>query len=149
MWHLVLCSRCLYERNHSKVVWPSDPLFLLMLVFLVVKLIIEDWVVSLATCFKIIWLYVINLGSYLYGVHNHFAWFTLHWNWDLQLYFLRSCQQVLIFFLQIAFQVLVKVLINLDPGEEMELLKKIFQEFISGLMFLPINFPGTKLYQSL
>ncbi|KAJ6715354.1 hypothetical protein OIU85_026818 [Salix viminalis] len=34
----------------------------------------------------------------------------------------------------IAFQVLVKALISLDPGEEMELLKKQFQEFIAGLM---------------
>nr|KYP54345.1 Cytochrome P450 90D2 [Cajanus cajan] len=50
---------------------------------------------------------------------------------------------------KIAFHVLVKALISLDPGEEMELLKKHFQEFISGLMALPINLPGTKLYQSL
>ncbi|XP_041000238.1 3-epi-6-deoxocathasterone 23-monooxygenase CYP90D1-like [Juglans microcarpa x Juglans regia] len=49
----------------------------------------------------------------------------------------------------IAFQVLVKALISLDPGEEMELLKKQFQEFISGLMSLPINIPGTQLYRSL
>ncbi|TKY48251.1 3-epi-6-deoxocathasterone 23-monooxygenase [Spatholobus suberectus] len=49
----------------------------------------------------------------------------------------------------IAFQVLVKALISLNPGEEMELLMKQFQEFISGLMSLPINLPGTKLYQSL
>ncbi|WCJ39550.1 Cytochrome P450 90D2 [Euphorbia peplus] len=49
----------------------------------------------------------------------------------------------------IAFQVLVKALISLDPGEEMELLKKQFKEFISGLMSLPINFPGTQLYRSL
>ncbi|KAI4329161.1 hypothetical protein L6164_021454 [Bauhinia variegata] len=49
----------------------------------------------------------------------------------------------------IAFQVLVKALISLDPGEEMELLKKHFQEFISGLVSLPINLPGTKLYRSL
>ncbi|OIW03780.1 hypothetical protein TanjilG_30056 [Lupinus angustifolius] len=49
----------------------------------------------------------------------------------------------------ITFQVLVRALISLNPGEEMELLKKHFQEFISGLMSLPINFPGTKLYQSL
>ncbi|XP_024028180.1 3-epi-6-deoxocathasterone 23-monooxygenase [Morus notabilis] len=49
----------------------------------------------------------------------------------------------------IAFQVLVKALINLDPGEEMESLKKQFQEFIAGLMSLPINFPGTRLYRSL
>ncbi|WVZ21826.1 hypothetical protein V8G54_000370 [Vigna mungo] len=50
---------------------------------------------------------------------------------------------------KIAFHVLVKALISLDPGQEMELLKKHFQEFISGLMSLPINLPGTKLYQSL
>ncbi|CAI0392186.1 unnamed protein product [Linum tenue] len=49
----------------------------------------------------------------------------------------------------IAFQVLVKALISLDPGEEMELLKKQFQEFILGLMSLPIKLPGTQLYRSL
>ncbi|KAM6601604.1 hypothetical protein CsatA_021213 [Cannabis sativa] len=49
----------------------------------------------------------------------------------------------------IAFQVLVKALINLDPGEEMESLRKQFQEFIAGLMSLPINFPGTRLHRSL
>ncbi|XP_065868918.1 3-epi-6-deoxocathasterone 23-monooxygenase CYP90D1 [Euphorbia lathyris] len=49
----------------------------------------------------------------------------------------------------IAFQILVKALISLDPGEEMESLKKQFQEFISGLMSLPINLPGTQLYRSL
>jgi 3-epi-6-deoxocathasterone 23-monooxygenase len=37
----------------------------------------------------------------------------------------------------------------LDPGEEMELLKKQFQQFISGLMSLPIKIPGTTLYRSL
>ncbi|KAL3824441.1 hypothetical protein ACJIZ3_020470 [Penstemon smallii] len=49
----------------------------------------------------------------------------------------------------IAFQVLVKALISLDPGDEMELLKKHFQEFIAGLMSLPFTFPGTQLYRSL
>ncbi|KAK6914764.1 Cytochrome P450 [Dillenia turbinata] len=49
----------------------------------------------------------------------------------------------------IAFQVLVKALISLDPGEEMEFLKKQFQIFISGLMSLPINIPGSRLYRSL
>lgn len=51
--------------------------------------------------------------------------------------------------LQIAFQVLVKALISLNPGEEMEILKKQFQEFISGLMSLPVKLPGTQLYRSL
>ncbi|CAK7356847.1 unnamed protein product [Dovyalis caffra] len=49
----------------------------------------------------------------------------------------------------IAFQVLVKALISLDPGEDMELLKKQFQEFIAGLMSLPLNIPGSQLYRSL
>ncbi|GMH03750.1 hypothetical protein Nepgr_005589 [Nepenthes gracilis] len=49
----------------------------------------------------------------------------------------------------IAFQVLVKALIGLDPGEEMEFLKRQFKEFISGLMSLPINLPGSKLHRSL
>ncbi|KAK8641863.1 hypothetical protein V6N13_011234 [Hibiscus sabdariffa] len=39
----------------------------------------------------------------------------------------------------ISFQVLVKALVSLNPGEEMELLKKQFQEFISGLMSLPVK----------
>lgn len=50
---------------------------------------------------------------------------------------------------QIAFQVLVKALISLDPGKEMQFLKRQFQEFVSGLMSLPINLPGTQLYRSL
>ncbi|KMT05545.1 hypothetical protein BVRB_7g176680 [Beta vulgaris subsp. vulgaris] len=49
----------------------------------------------------------------------------------------------------IAFQVLVKALISLDPGKEMQFLKRQFQEFVSGLMSLPINLPGTQLYRSL
>ncbi|XP_052175897.1 3-epi-6-deoxocathasterone 23-monooxygenase CYP90D1 [Diospyros lotus] len=49
----------------------------------------------------------------------------------------------------IAFQVLVKALISVDPGDEMEILKKQFQEFISGLMSIPINVPGSKLHRSL
>lgn len=45
---------------------------------------------------------------------------------------------------------LAKALTSLDPGdEEMELLKKHFQEFIAGLMSLPLTFPGTQLYRSL
>ncbi|XP_057978435.1 3-epi-6-deoxocathasterone 23-monooxygenase CYP90D1 [Malania oleifera] len=49
----------------------------------------------------------------------------------------------------IAFQVLVKALISLDPGEEMDFLKKQFQEFISGLMSFPVKIPGSQLYRSL
>ncbi|XP_047310473.1 cytochrome P450 90D2 [Impatiens glandulifera] len=50
---------------------------------------------------------------------------------------------------QITFQVLVRTLIGLDPGEEMEFLRKQFQEFIAGLMSLPVKFPGSRLYKSL
>lgn len=53
------------------------------------------------------------------------------------------------FCLQISFQVLVKILISLHPGQRMEFLKKQFQEFIAGLMALPVNIPGSRLYQSL
>lgn len=49
----------------------------------------------------------------------------------------------------IAFQVLVKALISLTPGEEMEQLKEHFHEFISGLMSLPVKIPGSQLYRSL
>ncbi|KAF5207261.1 Cytochrome p450 [Thalictrum thalictroides] len=49
----------------------------------------------------------------------------------------------------ITFHVLVKALISLDPGAEMELLQQHFQEFIAGLMSLPINLPGSQLYRSL
>ncbi|ONK80921.1 uncharacterized protein A4U43_C01F23270 [Asparagus officinalis] len=50
---------------------------------------------------------------------------------------------------QIVFQILVKVLIGLEPGEEMHLLKVQFREFIAGLMSLPVKFPGSRLYRSL
>ncbi|KAK9078351.1 hypothetical protein SSX86_002408 [Deinandra increscens subsp. villosa] len=49
----------------------------------------------------------------------------------------------------IAFQVLGKVLIGLDPGEDMEFLRMQFQNFIAGLMSLPIKLPGTQLHRSL
>lgn len=47
------------------------------------------------------------------------------------------------------FQVLVKVLMGINPGEDMEYLKKEFGEFIKGLICLPIKFPGTRFYKSL
>ncbi|KAF7809691.1 3-epi-6-deoxocathasterone 23-monooxygenase [Senna tora] len=49
----------------------------------------------------------------------------------------------------ITFSILVNVLMSIGPGEELELLKREFQEFIKGLICLPINFPGTTLYKSL
>lgn len=65
-----------------------------------------------------------------------------NWSYDRPIYIQDETKNI-------AFEVLVKALINLDPGQEMESLKKQFQEFIAGLMSLPINFPGTRLYRSL
>jgi 3-epi-6-deoxocathasterone 23-monooxygenase len=50
---------------------------------------------------------------------------------------------------KITFGILVKMLMSIGPGEDLEFLKKEFGEFIKGLICLPINFPGTRLYKSL
>lgn len=50
---------------------------------------------------------------------------------------------------QVTFEILVKVLMSLAPGEEMELFKDEYKEFIKGLICLPIKLPGTQLYKSL
>lgn len=50
---------------------------------------------------------------------------------------------------KITFEVLVKVLMSVEPGEDLDSLKKDFDEFIKGLICLPIKFPGTRLYKSL
>ncbi|XVF15836.1 hypothetical protein REPUB_Repub09cG0190600 [Reevesia pubescens] len=50
---------------------------------------------------------------------------------------------------KITFEVLVKVLISVGPGEDLNYLKREFEEFIKALICLPINFPGTRLYKSL
>ncbi|XP_051223280.1 cytochrome P450 90D2 [Lolium perenne] len=47
------------------------------------------------------------------------------------------------------FQILVRGLIGLEGGPEMQQLRQQFQEFIVGLMSLPIKLPGTRLYRSL
>lgn len=51
--------------------------------------------------------------------------------------------------MQVVFEILVRGLIGLEAGEEMQQLKQQFQEFIVGLMSLPIKLPGTRLYRSL
>ncbi|KAG8373253.1 hypothetical protein BUALT_Bualt11G0004700 [Buddleja alternifolia] len=43
----------------------------------------------------------------------------------------------------------LRVLLSIGPGEEMNLLKTEFEEFIKGLVCLPIKLPGTRLYKSL
>ncbi|KAK4486010.1 hypothetical protein RD792_008671 [Penstemon davidsonii] len=50
---------------------------------------------------------------------------------------------------KITFEILVRVLMSVGPGEKMNLLKKEFEEFIKGLICIPINLPGTRLYKSL
>lgn len=50
---------------------------------------------------------------------------------------------------KITFEVLVKVLMSVEPGEDLDSLKRDFDEFIKGLICLPIKFPGTRLYKSL
>ncbi|PON99550.1 Cytochrome P450 [Trema orientale] len=50
---------------------------------------------------------------------------------------------------KITFEVLVKVLVSVGPGEDLNSLKINFEEFIKGLICLPIKLPGTRLYKSL
>uniref|UniRef100_A0A2P2MPX2 22alpha-hydroxysteroid 23-monooxygenase n=1 Tax=Rhizophora mucronata TaxID=61149 RepID=A0A2P2MPX2_RHIMU len=50
---------------------------------------------------------------------------------------------------KVTFQVLVKALISIGPGDDLDFVKREFDEFIKGLICLPINFPGTRLYKSL
>nr|XP_011462520.1 PREDICTED: 3-epi-6-deoxocathasterone 23-monooxygenase [Fragaria vesca subsp. vesca] len=50
---------------------------------------------------------------------------------------------------KITFEVLVRVLMSIGPGEELNVLKREFEEFIKGLICLPIKLPGTRLYKSL
>ncbi|KAI3843168.1 hypothetical protein MKX03_026958 [Papaver bracteatum] len=49
----------------------------------------------------------------------------------------------------ITFPVLVRVLMSVSPGKDMEFLRREFGEFIKGLVCLPIKLPGTRLYKSL
>ncbi|XP_062102488.1 3-epi-6-deoxocathasterone 23-monooxygenase CYP90C1 [Humulus lupulus] len=50
---------------------------------------------------------------------------------------------------KITFEVLVKVLMSVGPGEDLNSLKVDFEEFIKGLICLPVKLPGTRLYKSL
>ncbi|KAK7346391.1 hypothetical protein VNO80_20909 [Phaseolus coccineus] len=50
---------------------------------------------------------------------------------------------------KITFTILVKVLLSIGPGEDLDFLKREFEEFIKGLICLPIKFPGTRLHKSL
>ncbi|CAG7886173.1 unnamed protein product [Brassica rapa] len=50
---------------------------------------------------------------------------------------------------KMTFEILVKLLMSISPGEDLDILKLEFQEFIKGLICIPIKFPGTRLYKSL
>ncbi|XP_061345663.1 3-epi-6-deoxocathasterone 23-monooxygenase CYP90C1 [Gastrolobium bilobum] len=50
---------------------------------------------------------------------------------------------------KITFTILVKVLMSVGPGEDLDFLKREFEEFVKGLICLPFKFPGTRLYKSL
>ncbi|XP_051181757.1 cytochrome P450 90D2 [Lolium perenne] len=49
----------------------------------------------------------------------------------------------------IVFETLVRALIGLEPGQEMQFLKQQFHEFIAGLISIPIKLPGSQLYRSI
>nr|WAW38272.1 CYP90C42 [Plumbago zeylanica] len=50
---------------------------------------------------------------------------------------------------EVTFEILVKVLMSIGPGEDMDFLKREYREFIKGLICVPIKLPGTQLYKSL
>lgn len=50
---------------------------------------------------------------------------------------------------KVTFEILVKVLMSVGDGDDLKELKKEFEEFIKGLICLPIKLPGTRLYKSL
>ncbi|KAK7262914.1 hypothetical protein RJT34_30495 [Clitoria ternatea] len=50
---------------------------------------------------------------------------------------------------KITFTILVKVLMSIGPGEDLDFLEREFEEFIKGLICIPLKFPGTRLYKSL
>ncbi|XP_027185071.1 3-epi-6-deoxocathasterone 23-monooxygenase CYP90C1-like [Coffea eugenioides] len=50
---------------------------------------------------------------------------------------------------KIAFEVMVKTLMSVGRGEDLNLLRREFEEYCKGLISLPIKLPGTRLYKSL
>ncbi|KAJ0240764.1 3-epi-6-deoxocathasterone 23-monooxygenase CYP90C1 [Hirschfeldia incana] len=50
---------------------------------------------------------------------------------------------------RMTFEILVKLLMSISRGEDLDILKLEFEEFIKGLICIPIKFPGTRLYKSL
>ncbi|KAL3527157.1 hypothetical protein ACH5RR_011813 [Cinchona calisaya] len=50
---------------------------------------------------------------------------------------------------KIAFEVMVRTLMSVGPGEDLNFLSREFEEYSKGLISLPIKLPGTRLYKSL
>ncbi|XP_071693406.1 3-epi-6-deoxocathasterone 23-monooxygenase CYP90C1 [Rutidosis leptorrhynchoides] len=50
---------------------------------------------------------------------------------------------------KMTFEILVRLLMSVEPGEDMEFLKREFMEVIKGLICLPIKLPGFRMYKSL
>ncbi|KAL9663577.1 hypothetical protein QQ045_018966 [Rhodiola kirilowii] len=50
---------------------------------------------------------------------------------------------------KITFEVLVRVLMSMEPGEELDFFRREYGEFIKGLICIPVKLPGTRLYKSL
>ncbi|XP_065858485.1 3-epi-6-deoxocathasterone 23-monooxygenase CYP90C1 [Euphorbia lathyris] len=50
---------------------------------------------------------------------------------------------------KITFRVLVKALMGIGPGDDLDFFEREFEVFIKGLICLPIKLPGTTLYKSL
>ncbi|ONK76599.1 uncharacterized protein A4U43_C03F29980 [Asparagus officinalis] len=47
------------------------------------------------------------------------------------------------------FQIMVKTLIGLGPGEHLQFLRHQYQKFVAGIISIPVKIPGTRFYRSL
>lgn len=83
---------------------------------------------------KVSLFFLINFSQFFYHLINQMILYITN-------FYYITCQ--------ITFTILIKVLMSVGPGEDLELLKREFGEFIKGLICLPIKFPGTRLYKSL
>lgn len=70
-------------------------------------------------------------------------------NFESQFHLFNDALTFLWLLTQITFQILVRVLMSVEPGEDMEFLKREFMEVIKGLICLPIKLPGFRMYKSL
>eukprot|EP00252_Welwitschia_mirabilis_P005224 TRINITY_DN1570_c0_g1_i3.p1 TRINITY_DN1570_c0_g1~~TRINITY_DN1570_c0_g1_i3.p1 ORF type:complete len:378 (-),score=45.83 TRINITY_DN1570_c0_g1_i3:209-1342(-) len=64
------------------------------------------------------------------------------WNEDRTVYLQEEAKSV-------SFQMLMKVLLSLQAGEDMEFLRQQYLQFSAGFISLPVKLPGTRLYKSL